>query len=117
MRLPLALIVLACLSSHAIAAETPATVKVAAIQFISEFADPTANRKGLEPLIREAAKSGAKIVVLPETAITGYMPTDLKRTWQVGTREISQGLTGVSPRDAAEPVPGSGQKRGDALAA
>lgn len=84
----------------------PATVKVAAIQFISEFADPTANRQGLTPLIREAAKQGAKIVVLPETAITGYMPTDLKQTWQVGNRQISAGLTGLSPKDAAETVPG-----------
>ncbi|MEX2216905.1 MAG: carbon-nitrogen hydrolase family protein [Phycisphaeraceae bacterium] len=96
--------------------EKPTTVRVAAIQFISAFADPAANRKGLQPLIREAAKNGAKIIVLPETAITGYMPTDLKRTWQVDNRELSGGLTGVNPKDAAETVPGQSTKAFAALA-
>ncbi len=84
----------------------PAEVKVAAIQFISDWGKPAANRKGLEPLIREAAKNDAKIIVLPETAITGYMPIDLKKTWQVGKAELSPNLEGINPADAAEQVPG-----------
>lgn len=89
------------------ALESPgATVKVAAIQFISEFGKPALNRQKLEPLIREAAAAGAKIVVLPETAISGYTSPDLKITWQVGHRALSDGLAGVSPKDVAETVPG-----------
>jgi predicted amidohydrolase len=94
----------------------PKTVKVAAVQFISDWGNPAANRAGLEPLIREAAKNGAKIVVLPETAITGYMPIELKKTWQVGELKLSQGLTGVSPAEFAETVPGESTKAFGALA-
>jgi len=38
--------------------------------------------------------------------ITGYASTDLKQTWQLPGWKTSLGLTGVSPKDAAEPVPG-----------
>jgi len=117
MRSLITLILLASLSTSTLAADAkPATVKVAAIQFISDFANPIANRKGLEPLIREAAKNGAKMVVLPETAITGYMPIDLKRTWQVDARELTKGLAGVSPKDAAETVPGDSTRAFSKLA-
>ncbi len=104
-----------CSVSHAADAK-PATVKVAAVQFISDWGNPAGNRKGLEPLIREAAKQEAKIIVLPETAITGYMPIDLKKTWQVGEQELSDGLQGVSPKDAAETVPGDSTKAFGSLA-
>ena len=67
----------------------PDTVRVAAVQFISLWARPEENRKNLEPLIREAAKNGAKIVVLPETAISYYMSHDIRLTWQVGQRAVS----------------------------
>ncbi|MFB3891250.1 MAG: carbon-nitrogen hydrolase family protein [Phycisphaerae bacterium] len=88
------------------ASRPAATVKVAAIQFMSEFGRPAENRKRLEPLIRQAAKAGAKIIVLPEAAITGYASTDLKQAWQLDGREMGEGLAGVSPKDAAETVPG-----------
>lgn len=87
-------------------ASAPATVRVAAIQFVSEFGQPEQNRQRLAPLIRQAAGQGAKIVVLPETAITGYMSHDLKKTWQTDGRKPSEGLEGVDPKDAAEAVPG-----------
>ena len=109
------LLALLCQSSRA-AEKKPDQVRAAAIQFISQFAAPEDNRKGLEPLIREAARNGAKIVVLPETAITGYMSTDLKRTWQVGDQKISKGLIGIHPKDAAETVPGPSTKAFAALA-
>ena len=83
-----------------------ATVKVAAIQFISTFGEPATNRRGLETLIREAAGDGAKIIVLPETAISGYTSADLGTTWQVGRRPLSDGLKGTPPGDTAETVPG-----------
>jgi len=84
----------------------PASVRVAAIQFRSEFANPADNRQRLEPYIRTAAKSGAKIVVLPETAITGYTSEDLHRTWQIAGRPIEKEFTGQDPLPCAETVPG-----------
>lgn len=81
-------------------------VKVAAIQFISRWARPAENRKALEPLVREAARNGAKIVVLPETAIPAYMSHDIRLTWQIAGRSVTRGLEGVSPEAVAETVPG-----------
>ncbi len=86
--------------------DSPSTVRVAAVQFISKWANPAENRKGLEPLVREAARNGAKIVVLPETAITAYMSHDIRLAWQVDGRPMSSGLQGVSPKAFAETVPG-----------
>jgi len=97
-------------------APSSATVRVAAVQFISQWAKPAENRKALEPLVREAAKNGAKIVVLPETAVTAYMSHDLRRTWQVGARPLSPGLQGVSPEGLAETVPGQSTRVFGALA-
>jgi predicted amidohydrolase len=88
------------------AAEDEATVRVAAIQFVSRWARPEENRRGLEPLVREAAKGGAKIVVLPETAISGYMSHDIRLTWQAEGGRLTPGLQGVSPKEVAETVPG-----------
>jgi len=82
------------------------TVRVAAIQFISHWAKPEENRKELTPLIREAAANGAKMVVLPETAIPAYMSHDIRLTWQVENRPITEELQGVSPKSVAETVPG-----------
>ena len=86
------------------------TVLVAAVQACSKFADPAGNRKRLARQIAVAAGRGAKIVVLPETAVTGYMSADLKRTWQVPGRRITSGLVGVDPKGAAETVPGESTK-------
>jgi len=86
------------------------TVLVAAVQCVSEFGDPAGNREKLAGLIERAAAAGAKIVVLPETAVTGYLTADIKTTWQVGKREISAGLEGVDPSHAAETVPGPSTK-------
>ena len=94
----------------------PKTVRVAAVQFISQWAKPTENRKALEPLVREAAGHGAKIVVLPEAAISGYMSHDIGTTWQVDQRPLSVGLEGISPKAVAESVPGESTKVFGALA-
>jgi predicted amidohydrolase len=82
------------------------TFTVAAIQAVSKLGEPAANRKHLEKMIRRAAKNNAKVVVLPETAVTGYMSSDLRTTWQLGKREITPGLTGRNPDKVAETVPG-----------
>ena len=86
------------------------TFLVAAVQAPSVFGKPEENRKRLEGFIREAAYQGAQVVVLPETAVTGYMSDDLKQTWRVGNAELTPGLSGVDPKDAAETVPGPSTK-------
>jgi predicted amidohydrolase len=91
-------------------------VRVAAIQFISRWANPDENRKAIEPLVRQAAGHGAKIVVLPETAITAYMSHDVRLTWQVEGRTVTHGLQGVSPKGVAETVPGPSTRQFGALA-
>ena len=84
----------------------PATFRVAAIQFISTFGDPQDNIHRLVPLIRQAAGQGAKVVVLPEAAITGYTSFDLNTTWQAKGRTMDTGKTGVSPASVAESADG-----------
>ena len=91
-------------------------MRVAAVQFISQWAKPAENRKALEPLVREAAKHGAKIVVLPETAVTASMSHDLRQTWQVDQRPLTDGLRGLSPEGLAETVPGESSRVFGALA-
>ncbi len=88
------------------AAVKPGSFKVAAIQAVSEMGNPEKNRTHLADLVRQAAKEGAVVVVLPETAITGYMNTALDLTWQVDSQPITQGLKGQSPELLAETVPG-----------
>ena len=87
-------------------AEPGATVKVAAIQFASELGGTEVNRSRLEAFIRDAARNGAKIVVLPETCIQGYLSFDLETAWQVEGLPVSEGVRGISPEAVAETVPG-----------
>src|SRR4051794_29217675 len=96
MRPILALLLLAPLA----AADPPAkpkTVKVAAVQCPSDLGDVAGNTKRLTALVTEAAKAGAKIVVLPETAITGYLSQDLKTNWHVKGMPIDPRFTGKDP--------------------
>ncbi len=86
------------------------TVLAAAVQIASKFGDPKGNRKKIKNAVSLAARYGAKIVVLPETAVTGYMTYDIKTAWQVPGRKASAGLKGVDPKDAAETVPGESTK-------
>lgn len=59
----------------------PGTVRVAAVQFHSVMGDVKRNRDGLAALVRQAAAGGAKIVVLPETAISGYADIGTDTYW------------------------------------
>ncbi len=92
------------------------TVKVAAIQCPSDLGKVAANTNKLTTLIKEAAGHGAKIVVLPEAAITGYLSQDLKTNWQVPGRPIEKVFVGLDPAPFAEPVPGPSTKHFCALA-
>jgi predicted amidohydrolase len=87
-------------------AEKPTSVKVAAIQCSSDLGAVEKNRTKLSSLVDEAAAKGAKIVVLPETAITGYLSQDLKVNWQVKGRPIESCFTGKDPAGFAETIPG-----------
>jgi hypothetical protein len=75
----------------------PTTVKVAAIQCSSRFGDPVGNRAKIIPLVEKAAAEGAKIIVLPEACITGYLSQDLHMNWRVGDRPIEKVFVGVDP--------------------
>jgi predicted amidohydrolase len=80
---------------------------VAALQFVSEFGDPARNRAGLAVLTRQAARNGAQIVVMPETAVPGYMSANHQVTWRDPVRRPNPG-DGWSLVEAgvAEMVPG-----------
>lgn len=97
-------------------AEKPAVVKVASIQCSSDLGDVEGNRKKLTALIEEAAGQGAKIVVLPEAAITGYLSQDLKTNWQLEGWPMEKGFTGKDPLPFAETVPGPSTNQFAALA-
>jgi predicted amidohydrolase len=94
----------------------PKTVKVAAVQCSSDLGDVAANTKKLTALVKEAAKSGARLVVLPETAITGYLSQDLKTNWHVKGMSIEPKFEGKDPDGFAEAVPGASTKHFCALA-
>ena len=97
-------------------ATRPATVKVAAVQCSSDLGAVEANRKKLTALVEEAAKNGAKIIVLPETAVTGYLSQDLKTNWQLKGWPIEDKFTGKDPAAFAETVPGPSTEHFCALA-
>ena len=87
-------------------ATKPITVKVAAIQCSSDLGAVKSNRAKLISLVEKAANEGAKIIVLPEAAVTGYLSQDLRKNWHVGSKPIESWYTGVDPEQYAEEVPG-----------
>ena len=96
--------------------DKPATVKVAAVQCSSDLGDVAGNRAKLTKLVEEAAKNGAKIIVLPEAAITGYLSQDLKTNWRLASLPIEKSFTGKDPAPFAETVPGPSTDHFAALA-
>ncbi len=109
-------VVLLLLAAPLFAADPPATVKVAAVQCSSDLGDTAGNTKKLTALVKEAAKNGAKIVVLPETAITGYLSQDLKTNWHLKGWPIEKQFKGKDPAEHAETVEGESVKHFAALA-
>ena len=97
-------------------AETTSEVKVAAIQCSSIMGDVAANRQKLMLLIEEAATNGAKIVVLPEAAITGYLSQDVHTNWHLRGWPMESTFTGRDPLPCAETVPGPSTQQFGALA-
>ena len=105
-----------CVGWAEVPTASPAVVRVAAVQCSSDLGDVARNTAKLTGLIREAASNGAKIVVLPETAISGYLSQDLKSTWHVQGRPIDNDFQGVDPWTVAESVPGPSTEHFCALA-
>jgi predicted amidohydrolase len=94
------------------------TVRVAAVQAPSVLGDVEANRARLTALVEKAAAGGAKIVVLPETAVTGYLSQDLSTNWHVPGRPLDPAFSkGLDPAKYAEEVPGPSTTHFAALAA
>ncbi|HOX05613.1 MAG TPA: carbon-nitrogen hydrolase family protein [Planctomycetota bacterium] len=89
------------------------TVRVAAMQMYSRFADPAANRDRMEKLAREAAKGGAKIIVFPEAAVQGYVSPKFE-LWTDPKRRPGEGK---SLEGFAEPADGESARRFGKLAA
>src|ERR1044071_2007751 len=87
-------------------ATRPLNVKVAAIQCSSDLGAVEANRNKLTALIEEAAQNSARIIVLPEAAITGYLSQDLKTNWHVKDLPLEAAFAGKDPAPFAETVPG-----------
>lgn len=81
-------IFLTMVSLHVWAQSSMGDFKVAAIQCYSRMGATTANATLLASLIREAASNQAKIIVLPECALTGYMDPSRDEVWSTvkGTR-------------------------------
>ncbi|MBI1849398.1 MAG: carbon-nitrogen hydrolase family protein, partial [Planctomycetes bacterium] len=101
-----ALFVAGCAHAPARDSARAREVVVAAVQCSSTFGDVEGNRRKLTALVEEAAAHGAKIVVLPEAAITGYLSQDLRTTWRLEGWPIDAAFTGKDPLPFAEPVPG-----------
>ncbi len=109
---------LACpaLSRGAAPIEKPRAVKVAAVQCSSGLGTVEANRKKLTALVTEAAHNGARIIVLPETSVTGYLSQDLKTNWHLKDWPLAPTFTGKDPAPFAETVPGPSVRHFCALA-
>src|SRR5262245_53119139 len=70
------------------------TWKIAAVQMDCRFADPAGNLDAILARLREAAGQGARLVVYPECALTGYAFESREEAWPL-----------------AEPVPGPSTQR------
>lgn len=110
-RLKFALVAFVILiGASAQAADRPLTVRVAAVQCSSNLGTVEENRSKLTTLVTEAAGKGAKIIVLPEASITGYLSQDLKTNWHLPGNPIESVYQGKDPAAFAETVPGPSTK-------
>jgi len=86
------------------------------VQCSSDLGAVEANRRKLTALCEEAAANGAKIIVLPEAAVTGYLSQDLHTNWRLPGRPIERVYEGKDPLPFAETVPGPSTDHFAALA-
>jgi predicted amidohydrolase len=71
----------------------PAAVRIAAVRFHPVMGELERNREGPAKLVREAAAGGARIVVRPEAAVSGYADLTENVVW---SEEEGEGLAPVS---------------------
>jgi predicted amidohydrolase len=79
-------------------------VLCAAIQFASELGRVECNRTGLLRMARRAAGRGAKLIVMPETAVQGYASQNHRTVW--ARPDFPNITTEKSLAGFAETVPG-----------
>ena len=83
------------------------TVRVAAVQCPSVMGETAGNLTRIVSLVRKAADGGAKIVVLPECAVQGYVDPPTWTSWSTDADDEF----GKDVSKAAELVPGPSSKR------
>eukprot|EP00928_Gymnodinium_smaydae_P031020 TRINITY_DN22909_c0_g1_i1.p1 TRINITY_DN22909_c0_g1~~TRINITY_DN22909_c0_g1_i1.p1 ORF type:complete len:409 (+),score=32.68 TRINITY_DN22909_c0_g1_i1:58-1284(+) len=91
------------------------SVQVALVQCASDIGAIAANVARIEMHVRSAAMRGAKIVVLPETSVTGYLSQDLQTNWGLSGRPQSFPRA-LDPTEYAEQRNGPSTKRLASLA-
>lgn len=91
--------ILSAAASTVLAAE-PSMVRVAAIQCHSKMGAIQANTTNIVELVRQASAAGAKIIVLPECSIQGYLQPDSWTSWSLDA------LNEYAVSKVAETIPG-----------
>lgn len=74
-------------------------LRVAAIQLVSKLGNAEENIRHATPFIEQAAREGARLIVLPEMYVSGYAM--VRRVWDLAEPEggpIEQWLTGTAKR-------------------
>ncbi len=80
-------------------------VRLAAVQFYSEFGEPEKNRQRLATVVEKAAAGGAKIIALPEACIPGRADMNKETGWTRGeTDDWSWNVRKVAERENGESV-------------
>ena len=87
-------------------------VRVAAVQCCARMGQLAYNRKLLTALVERAAQWKARIVVLPECAVQGYMDPGRDRTWSAKPAAAGQ----LDVAKVAESIPGPSTRHFAALA-
>jgi predicted amidohydrolase len=91
-------------------------VRVAAIQCAPRMGKVAQNRKMISELVTQAAAQGAKIVVLPECALQGYMNPRTNQIWSKDAEAARAESGEMAVSVVAETVPGASTRHFSALA-
>ena len=100
MKISLSCMAAILLAGISVATQEPDTVRVAAVQCPSRMGKTSENLANIATLVRKAASQGAKIVVLPECSVQGYMDPTTWTAWSKASEDT------MSVRSVAEAIPG-----------
>ena len=70
--------------------ETPAAVRVAAVQMEPKLGRLETNLERMLDRIADAARAGARLVVFPECALSGYGFASRKKGWRTPSLSIAR---------------------------